>query len=362
MPLLKRLPMTAGLLAVALFVASCGGNQAAPPSSPAPPKPAASAPASATSGGIAAAVGSAAATPAASGKPAASGQVTKLKLPYTSPSAVYTPHWVGVEQGIFLKHGLDVTVPYLETNAVSPALLAGEIDISPTPSLLNIIVSGGDAVFIVNLVSAPVFSLYATSGIDSVKALKDKVIGDTPQGSAPDGALRALLSKNGLNPGSDVKYIFSPDPSTIVAAMKSNQAAAGILSAPSTVLAKQAGFKELASTGKEGVPGLHSVLGVRKSTLAEKRQTYVALVEAFREATAFAKANPEPTKAIIGKYTKTESGPALDEAYTAFQPYWEVGPVNPSDVMAALQFSSNPAAANFNAASAIDNSVIQAVK
>src|SRR5207248_8089826 len=139
------------------------------------PSSAASAAAGKPAASLAAAASQSAASPKPAGSQAPSGQVAKLKMPYTSPSAVYAPNWAGAEQGIFLKHGLDVTVSYLETNAVSAALTAGEIDVSPTPSTLNLILSGGDAVLIASLVSAPVFSLYATPAVDNVKALNDKV-------------------------------------------------------------------------------------------------------------------------------------------------------------------------------------------
>lgn len=364
---MKRLPLLIGII---FFMAGCGGAApTASPSSAAPAKPASNPPAAAkpASGGSAATSAPASAKPAASvaasAPPPASGQVTKIKMPYTAPSGVYTPYWVAADKGIFLKHGLDVSVSYMDTNAVPAALIANEIDVSPTPSTLNIMLSGGDAVFIANLLSAPVFSLYATSDVANVKALKGKVIGDTPRGSAPDLSLRALLDKQGLNPETDVKYIFSPDPSTIVAAMKSGQASAGILSAPSTLKGKDAGFKELANTGKEGVPGLHSSPAVRKSTLAQRRGTWLALLEAFKEATEYAQANPEPTKQIIGKYTKTDPGPALDEAYNAFKPYWQVGPMKAADIAAVLKYSSNQSAAgSFDPTKAFDNSIVDQVK
>jgi NitT/TauT family transport system substrate-binding protein len=364
---LKCLPAALGM---ALLATSCGGAAPAPSASPAsasvaPAKPASSAPAAGSSSAPAkpAASASAAAKPAASAaaKPAASGLV-RLNIPYTSPSGVYAPIWVGVDQGIFKKYGFDASSSYMDTNTVAPALISGEIDVSPTPSTLNIIISGGDAIFIANVVTAPVFSLYSDSSIPNVEALKGKVIGNSPQGSAPDGALRALLDKHGLNPATDVKYIYSPDPSTILAAMKSNQAVAGVLSAPSNLNAKQAGYKELANTGKEGVAGLHQVIGVKKSTIAQKRDTYTKLLQAYREAIDYIKSNPEGTKAIIGKYTKTEPGPILDEAYAAFTPYLQLGPVKTSDVAAVLKFSSNPAAANFDPAKAIDNSIVDALK
>jgi len=357
-----------GLLA-SVLLAGCGGGASPPASSPVPAgspsagaKPASSVAAASTKP-AASAVAAASAKPAGSGAAAApSGQLTRLNIPYTSPSGVYAPIWVGVDAGIFKKYGFDASTSYMDTNTVAPALQNGEIDVSPTPSTLNIIISGGDAVLIANLVTAPVFSLYSDSSIASVEALKGKVIGDTPPGSAPDGALRALLDKHGLNPASDVKYISSPDPATILAAMKAGQAVAGVLSAPSTLNAKNQGYKELANTGKEGVAGLHQVLGVKRSTLAQKHDMYVKMLQAFREAVDYIKNNPEGTKAIVGKYTKTEPGPVLDEAYEAFKPYIQLGPVKTSDVATVLKYSSNPAAAGFDPAKAIDNSIIDGLK
>ncbi|HEY8692664.1 MAG TPA: ABC transporter substrate-binding protein [Chloroflexota bacterium] len=285
-----------------------------------------------------------------------------MNIPYTSPSGVYAPVWVGVDRGIFRKYGFDATTSYMDTTLVAPALISGEIDLSPTPSALNIIISGGDVVLIANVVTSPVFSLYSDASTASVEALKGKVIGDTPPGSAPDGPLRGLLEKHGLNPASDVKYLFSPDAATILAAMKSNQAVAGIMSAPSTLKAKGAGYKELANTGNEGIAGLHEVLAVKRSTLVQKRETYVALLRAFREAIDYVKSNAEGTKSIVGKYTKTEPGPTLDEAYAAFTPYFQLGPVKTSDVAAVLKYSSNPAAATFDPAKAIDNSIVDSLK
>jgi NitT/TauT family transport system substrate-binding protein len=360
----------AGILGLAVLAAGCGGASGAPAASSASAAgasaSAAAKPATSSPGAAAApAGGSAAAKPAGSssaGASPAAGGLTRLNIPYTSPSGVYAPIWVGVDEGIFRKYGFDATTSYMDTNTVAPALISGEIDVSPTPSTLNIMLSGGDAIFIANVVTAPVFSLYSDAGIPSVEALKGQVIGNTPPGSAPDAALRALLDKHGLNPAADVKYITSPDPATILAAMNAKQAVAGILSAPSTLNAKKAGYKELANTGKEGVAGLHQVIAVKKSTLDQKRAAWLRLLQAYNETIDYIKSNPDKAKAVVGKYTKVEPGPALDEAYGAFAPYLQLGPVKTSDVAAVLRFSSNPAAASFDPNKAIDNSIIDALK
>lgn len=357
----------AGMLGLATAIAGCGGTAASPPASPPSAPPAASASTAAkpaVSAAAAPASGSTAAKPAASApaaaSPAASG-LTRLIIPYTSPSGVYSPIWVGVDEGIFRKYGFDASTNYMDTNTVAPALISGEIDVSPTPSTLNIMLGGGDAVLIANVVTSPVFSLYSAPDVANVEALKGQVIGNTPPGSAPDGALRALLDKHGLNPATDVKYISSPDPATILAAMNAKQAVAGILSAPSTLNARNAGYKELANTGKEGVAGLHQVIAVKRSTLDQKRQTWFKLLQAYKETIDYIKANPDKAKSAVAKYTKTDPGPVLDEAYGAFVPYLQLAPVKASDVAAVLRFSSNPAAATFDPNKAIDNSIIESM-
>lgn len=285
----------------------------------------------------------------------------KFRIPYTAPSGVYAPLWVAADEGIFQKYGIDATVSAMDNGATSAALTSGEIDVSPSPSVLNLIASGGDAVIVATFVTAPIYSIYVSPEIASFNDLKGKVIGDTPTGSSPDTVLRALIAQHRMSPEKDLRYLFSPSPATILAAMQAHQAAGGILSAPVTVQAKQAGFKEIVNTAKENVPGLQIIVAVRKSWLKDNRDAVTALLRALTDATAFAKANPEPTKAVIAKYTKTENKDAIDAAYDEFQPYLHMGPVKPADVAATLQYSPNAKTAGADPASFIDNSIINSL-
>jgi NitT/TauT family transport system substrate-binding protein len=337
----------AGGVALAVVLMGCGQGSAAPSASSAAAKPSGSANASA-----AATSGSAAASPKAT---------YKFRIPYTAQSGVYTPLWVAADDGIFQKHGIDATVSAMDNNATSAALSSGEIDVSPSPSVLNLIASGGDAVIVASFVTAPIYSVYATSDIASLNDLKGKVIGDTPAGSSPDTVLRALLAQHGLAPDKDVQYLFSPSPATIFSAMQAHRAAAGILSAPVTVQARQEGFKELINTAKDNVPGLQILVAVRKSYLKDNREAVTELLRALIDATAFVKANPVPSKAAIAKYTKTDDKEAIDAAYDEFEPYLKMGPVKPADVVATLQYSPNAKTAGADPASFVDNSIIDSL-
>jgi ABC-type nitrate/sulfonate/bicarbonate transport system substrate-binding protein len=43
------------------------------------------------------------------------------------------PFWIGQEQGIFAKHGIDVELIWMQSNLSTAALLAGEVDTHGTP-------------------------------------------------------------------------------------------------------------------------------------------------------------------------------------------------------------------------------------
>ncbi|HEX6513825.1 MAG TPA: ABC transporter substrate-binding protein, partial [Chloroflexota bacterium] len=248
---------------------------------------------------------------------AGSAQATyAFTLSYTTPSAAFAALWAGAEEGIFAKHSIEAGVRYMEANVVSGALVSGELDVATTTNVVNANLAGADMALVGNLIKGPIFSLYAEKAISRVEDLKGKVISDTPVGSGPDGALRDLLAKHGLK-DTDVQLVYSTNP---FGPLSSNQAAAAILPVPTTLQARNAGFMELTTTIKEGVPGLVAVLSVRRAKLRSDPASIRALLQALKDATDFMHANPARTKAIIGKYAKMEPGPDLDETYATYDP------------------------------------------
>ncbi len=328
-------------LTLCLFSAGCGGAAApasAPPASSAIAKPAAS--------------NAAASAPAVT---------TKFTVPYTAYSGAFTALWVAADENFFAKQGFDVSVQYMDANVAASALLSGEIPFSSTPAIVNTILSGGDAAIVAKLVSYPNFSLYATKDIQRVEDVKGKVLADTQRGTAPDNAVRDLLAKHGLKEG-DLQFAYFPNPTAALAAMVAGQASVGILPAPATVQARNQGFHEITDTVKESVPGLAAAVSTKKARLKDNPASVRAYLTALKEATAFAKANPARTKAIIGKYAKTEVPAEMDETYTAYEPTWVLGPVRVDDVAAALRYSSDPKAASAKPETFFDNSIVESLQ
>jgi ABC-type nitrate/sulfonate/bicarbonate transport system substrate-binding protein len=354
-------------LSAVVLLAACGGGASPASSSPASSaapgaKPTVSAPASAKPVASAVVKPSPAAKPgSAAASTAAAAAGSKITIPFTAYSGAFTSIWVAADQNVFPKYGIQADVQYIDANATANALLSGEIPFSSTPGIVNTILAGGDAVLVAKLVTFPSFSLYVAKGVQKVEDLRGKVIADTQRGTAPDNALRDLLGKHGLKP-TDVQFAYTPNPSTALAALVAGQASAAILSAPVTVQAKDQGYTEITNTVKEQVAGLAASISVKKERVKDDPASVRNFLQALKDATVFMKANPAPTKASIGKYTKDDKPADLDETYNVFEPTWIVGPLAPADVAASLRYSDDPKAATADPKSFYDNSIVESLK
>ena len=77
----------------------------------------------------------------------------------------------------------------------------------------------------------------------------------TPR-AALDTATREALKKNGLVPDKDVQILYVQTVPAILSAIIGGKTAAGTLSAPNTLKAKESGLNLLVDIGKLNIPGL----------------------------------------------------------------------------------------------------------
>ena len=78
-------------------------------------------------------------------------KLTPVYLGYSAISGSFAPLWVGFDQGLFAKHGLDLKMAYIQGNRVMmSALTAGEIHIyqGGAEGLIRLVSGGGDGIFI----------------------------------------------------------------------------------------------------------------------------------------------------------------------------------------------------------------------
>ncbi len=262
-----------------------------------------------------------AATATAAPPTATAAPPVKLRVPYTAISVAMLPTWVAYEQGLFTKNGLDVTMDYIATSPLlTAAMLSGEVQIAEAAEEVVITsgLEGSDLVIVASGGERLLFSLYTKSDLGKVEDLKGKKIGVTRRGSSTDFAARFLINKIGMKPDQDVALIAIGGVPEILTALLGGAIDGGVVSPPTTIKAKQAGFKELVDISSLDLPFYQAPVVARKSWVKDNPETLRKFMKAYVEAVAVIKKDKASAKQAIGKYTQTTDDAVLEESYNAF--------------------------------------------
>jgi NitT/TauT family transport system substrate-binding protein len=204
-----------------------------------------------------------------------------------------------------------------------------------------------------------VLSIFGKPEIQSLADLRGRVVSALSPGSISDHLARILFQEAGLTPGQDVKMLYLKTGPEILAALTTGVIDAGIISAPVTLKARQAGFKEIVNVPERNIPMIHAGISTSRDFVKDHRPYVRGFLQAYMEAVKFAWSHPKQTKQVIGKYTKTANDDDLEETYQTFIKVWERVPyVSNKAVQSVLSFTRHPAAKTAKAEQFIDNSIL----
>ena len=247
-----------------------------------------------------------------------------IVVSYTQASGGFAPLWVAQEAGLFKKHGVDVSLKLLNSQVGAQALMAGEVDIMSTgPDIVLMRLQGAPMKYIGATLQRYVFQLWGAKGINTVADLKGKTIAVTTPKTSTEIATREALKKSGVISDRDVGFIYAQSIPAILSSIIGGKTAAGTLSAPNTLKAKDSGLPLLIDIAQANVPGVHLGWGTTEKTIKAEPNSIYAFMKALTEATVLTKQNPALAKKAIGKYTDTDDVKILDGTYEQFAPYWE---------------------------------------
>lgn len=244
-----------------------------------------------------------------------------IKAAYPSIGGAQTVLLVAKEAGAFKRQGLDVETIFIAGgNRVAQAMVAGEIQfgqVSQAPAI-SASLGGADLVFIANLYTTLVYSLYVIPEIRNIPDLKDKRLGVTSFGSVIDFGTRLLLRKFGLVPDRDVALIQIGGQTNAVAAMAAKGIQGALLNPPASIGAKNMGMRELFDLRELGVE--YAFVGVAVSRAYWKRNPQVVekFMRGYLEGISVAKKDRSFTLSVLEKYTKTSDMEVLKETYRVF--------------------------------------------
>lgn len=238
-------------------------------------------------------------------------KLERLTLATTTVGLGRVPMLVAKELRLFEKYGLDVDIVYIRGASTSlQSLLAGEVQlvVGGGQGTIGAAARGAPVVIISNFSSTP-NQLVALPPINSIEALKGKIIGASRPGTSTDYVLDRLLPRVGLIPGKDVKLL----PTGLL--VSEERLALLLQKRVDATLANQESVSQFQHKGHPLTIladalsyGVNSSVDFSTSrhTLATRRQQLKAFIKAISEGIWVAKTNKEIAFRVMQKYLKVE--------------------------------------------------------
>lgn len=235
---------------------------------------------------------------------------TEVTLLYTATSGFLTA-WVATDQGLFAKHGVDVT-PQLASNGsvIVAGIVSGSAQVGlPTPTVALQAVDNGlelRAFASTNVFPDPANGgvvVGADSGINEAKDLVGKRVGVPGIGGLLDVTMRQWLISQGVDPKSvNIVEISLPQTGD---AIKAGQVDAVASVDPFSSRAVQSGVGKLIGDYLEVVmPNSAAGIFVTTAEWAEANPEAIAgMQRALSEAADFIRANPDAARESVARYT-----------------------------------------------------------
>lgn len=198
-------------------------------------------------------------------------------------------------------------------DAVTPALLKGEIDMACIPANLAAVLynktGGAIQVLAVNTLGV----LYIVENGDAVQSIDDlrgQTIVAAGKGSTPEYALRYLLRENGIDPNRDINIDWKSEHAECVAALAAGQATIALLPQPFVTAAQSKieglrmaiDLNEVWNALDNGSALITGVIVARRQAVEENPEAARAFLREYAESVAWTNENAADAAAIIGEY------------------------------------------------------------
>ena len=222
---------------------------------------------------------------------------------------------------------------------------------------------GADLIYIASSLPVFVFQLYARPEIKSIADLKGKVVAVTQPAASTDYAMRIVLKRNGLEPDKDVKIMYAQDITNVLNSVSVGNAAAGIMSAPTSLKAAAAGIKPILNITDLKIPFLFTGVLSSPKVMREKNEALTRFLRGYIEALALIRRDKETTMKSMGKYLKTTDREVLESVYEDYKDVFPQVPLmTAAEVKAVLDVAKSPKARQMKPEEFYDNGLVQKIQ
>lgn len=246
----------------------------------------------------------------------------KLIVGWSAIAGAQAVPWITKEAGLFEKHGLEVTLIYIDGGSkASQALMSGDVPIAQIGGSSPLVarLRGGDVTMIAGLANVLAYSLVVSPDVKRPEDLKGKKLTVSRFGSNSDYATRKILIKWGLRPDRDVAILQIPGGQpTRLAAVQSGQVAGMVAQPPVTNLGRKFGLNILAEPEDFGSSYPTTPIATSGQFIRERRETVRKFMKALVEGIHVYKTQKEFSKRVIAKYVRVNDPDAIEDSYQFF--------------------------------------------
>lgn len=229
--------------------------------------------------------------------------------------------WVGVEQGFYRKHGLNVEMIYMRVGSLAAsALVSGDVNAVLTSSnaVLNLAAGGMDVVIIGALFQRPEGDFMARPEFKRPEDLKGKLIAIQSIGGGGWANNMLALDYLGLDPDRDgIRFIVLGDQPSRIQALETGRAQASWMGSTFSAPLKKKGYTLLVDLSRAPIPYVGSSLVVRKNVAHLEPRLYDGLLKGTIDALRFFQ-KPENKQIVIKTMAKHLRLNRVEEAETGY--------------------------------------------
>jgi NitT/TauT family transport system substrate-binding protein len=222
---------------------------------------------------------------------------------YSTINSIYSlPIFVAQREGLFARENLDleVIVPLPGGSERQIAALHDDtVDIThvATPFLIKAALGGSDAVAIAAEFANPIYSLVAKPEINSVAALRGKLVGLADEAGSISLSMRRLMAQHGLGAG-DFRVKIIPGTPARLQCLQRGDCDAVPLGQPQDLVAAAAGFRVLGLSTDAVADLLYTVTAARRSFAEEHKEAIVRYIRALARSFRFIR-DPASRDAVV---------------------------------------------------------------
>lgn len=285
---------------------------------------------------------------------------------YSNISTDDTASYVADDEGIFLRHGLNVNAQLVAGGSTTTAaLLAGQTQFSQNggSETLSAVANGADLIVVATLAGVYPYLFEVTPDIQSMQDVVGKKLGVSNVGGSADIALRVALRANGIDPEKDVTIVATGSAANRTAALIAGAIQGGMAGPPDSLSIEAIGLHPILDLASQHLPSANTVVAVKRDYAAANHDIVQRYVDAIIEATIQLKKDRPGTIALLEKYYQSNDDHAMGIAYDFYAN--EVAQVLPypkpeqfKDAVDALA-ATNPKIRDVNLGTMLDPSFVQ---